>query len=342
MTDGVDWQRVPGAKRPEGLIPVRPPYEVGGFRFARTDDGTEEDGAPRVSPERGYVTDPAERERLLGYLTGGALVRETMRYGSDRVDPTRRFAVQVAYRTDGVWVWPASVEYYLRHHQFGLEPDFRRHVEAQGYRVPQVPAEVVERAREATLQRSAILDQQIAEYKAANAEPEPPDADRFVPEVRQRLLGLGWKPGRDVRDKVDAWLAEWVDELAELPFERDGYPRYEPIPAALKVLYEFGGLYSMANGRGITSAQIPFRIYPGEDDDLMQFAVDVQTLGEGLGQRAFQIGNVERGMGGLVVDELGRVFAVGPVELYLGENIEEALTRMLRGIRAQELPEVGL
>jgi SUKH-3 immunity protein of toxin-antitoxin system len=341
MTDGVDWKRVPGAKRPEG-IPVQPPDEVGGFRFARTDDGTQEDGAPRVSPERGYVTDPAERERLLGYLTNGALVRETMRYGSDRVDPTRRFAVQVAYRTDGVWVWPASVEYYLRHHNFGLEPDFRRHVEAQGYRVAQAPAEVVDRAREATLERARILDRRIAEYKAAHQEPEPPDDGRFEPDVRKRLLGLGWTPGRDVREKVDAWLAEWVDELAELPFERDGYPRYEPIPAALKVLYEFGGLYSMANGRGITSAQIPFRIYPGEDDDLMQFAVLTQVLGEGIGQRVFQIGNVERGMGGLVVDELGRVFAVGPVELYLGENIEEALTRMLRGIRAQELPEVGL
>ena len=113
MTDGVDWLRVPGAKRPERLIPVRPPYEVDGFRFARIDDGVDEDGAPQVSSERGYVTDPAERERLLGYLTSGALVRETMRYGTDRVDPTRRFAVQVAYRTDGVWVWPASVEFQV-------------------------------------------------------------------------------------------------------------------------------------------------------------------------------------------------------------------------------------
>src|SRR5215469_9059736 len=88
----------------------------------------------------------------------------------------RRFAVQVAYRTDGVWVWPTSVEYYLRHHNFGLEPDFRRHVEAQGYRVPEVPAEVVDRAREATLQRARIREQRIAEYKAAHQEPEPPDA----------------------------------------------------------------------------------------------------------------------------------------------------------------------
>jgi len=94
-----------------------------------------------------------------------------------------------------------------------------------------------------------------------------------MPQVRQRLLGLGWTHGRDVREKVDAWLGDWVDELAALPFERDGYPRYEPFPAALKMLYEFGGLYSMSNGRGITSAQIPFSIYPGEYDDLMQFAV---------------------------------------------------------------------
>jgi hypothetical protein len=343
MTDGVDWKRVPGAKRPEGSIPVRPPYEVGGFRFARTDDGAQEDGSPRVSPERGYVTDPTERLRLLGYLTGGALVRETMRYGTDRVDPTRRFAVQVAYRTDGVWVWPASVEYYLRHHNFGLEPDFRRHVEAQGYRVAQVPAEVVDRAREATLQRARIREQRIAEYRAAHQESEPPDDGRFEPEVRQRLLGLGWKPGRDVREKADAWLAEWVDELAELPFERDGYPRYEPIPAALKVLYEFGGLYSVANGSGLTSAQIPFDIYPnGRTDDLASFAVDVQLLGDRIRRRVFQVGDIERRMGALVVDELGRVFAVGPAEHYLGENIEEALTRMVRGIRPQYLTEVGL
>lgn len=343
MTDGVDWLRVPGAKRPERLIPVVPPDEVGGFRFARIDDGVDEDGAPRVSPERGYVTGPAERERLLRYLTGGALVLETMRAGADRVDPTRQFAVQVVYRTDGVWVWPVAVEYYLRHHHFGLEPDFRRHVEAQGYRVAQVPAEVVDRAREATLERSDILGRRVAEYKAAHPEPEPPDTDRFAPEVRERLLGLGWQPGRDVREKVDAWLAEWVDELAALPFERDGYPRYEPIPAALKVLYEFGGLYSVANGRGITSAQIPFDIYPnGRTDDLASFAVDVQLLGDRIRQRVFQVGDIERRMGALVVDELGRVFAVGPVEHYLGENIEEALTRMLRGIRPQYLTEVEL
>src|SRR5581483_7135214 len=119
----------------------------------------------------------------------------------------------------------------------------------------------------------------------------PGDPDRFPPDVNQTLVGLGWRRGRDVRDRVDPWLERWTGELAALPFERDGCPRYEPFPAARKVLYEFGGLSSMDNGRGRTSAKVPFQIYPtGRDDDLRTFAVDVVMLGDRIGQRVFQIG----------------------------------------------------
>ena len=111
MTDGVDWLRVPDGRRPSQIIPVVAPDEVGGFRFARVDDGINTDGSPRYAPEREPVTDPAERERLLGYLTGGAVVLESDWYDADRIDPTRQFAVQKAYRTDGVWVWNSAVDY---------------------------------------------------------------------------------------------------------------------------------------------------------------------------------------------------------------------------------------
>jgi hypothetical protein len=125
--------------------------------------------------------------------------------------------------------------------------------------------------------------------------------------------------------------------------ERDGYPPYVPIPAALAVMNEFGGLGSMANGPGVTSAQIPFAIFPtGRDDDLMQFVFEVQMLGERIGSRVFQVGDVEHKMGALVVDEQCRVFASGPIDLYLGKDIHEALARMLTGVRAQQLSEIGL
>ncbi|HEY1484661.1 MAG TPA: SUKH-3 domain-containing protein [Micromonosporaceae bacterium] len=341
MTDGVDWLRVPDGHRPERVIPVEPPGSVGGFRFARVDDGVQDDGAPYFAPERGVVSDPAERERLLAYLDGGAVVLETDWYDADHIDPTRQFAVQKAYRTDGVWVWNAAVPYYLRHHQIAPEPEFRRWMAEHDYHPQPVAADVVARALDATNERLDILFRLVDEYEAAH--PTEPTTTDLSPEVRELLTELGWQPGRDVSARVDAWLAGWVDELAGLPFERDGYPRYEPIPAALAVLNEFGGLRSLANGPGITAAQTPFTIYPTHrNDDLMQFVVEVQMLGERVGERAFQVGDVERGMAALIVDERGRVFASGPTDLYLGKDIHEALTRLLRGIRAQRLNEVEL
>jgi hypothetical protein len=325
------------------LIPVDPPSEVGGFRFAETADGANEDGTPVVSPERGYLTDPAERERLLGYLTAGAVVVETMRYGADRIDPTRQFAVPVVYRTDGVWVWPGAVEYYLRWHTIAPEPDFYRWIVAQSYACPPVVAEVVGRAREATLTRSDILRQRKEAYLAAHPELSPGDTSRFPPDVNEMLLGLGWRRGRDVRAAVDAWLSGELPGVAALPFERDGYPRYEPFPAALKVLYEFGGLTSLANGRGRTAAQTPFSIYgSGRFDDLGSFAVDVELFGQRIGQRVFQVGDVERRMAALVVDEKGAVYLVGPVDLYAGDDIDQALVAMLQGLRCPDVEDIGL
>lgn len=318
-----------------------PPDEVGGFRFARVDDGFNEDLSPRYSAERGYVTDPAERERLLGYLTGGEVVLETDWYDADRIDPTRQFAVRKAYRTDGVWVWNAAVDYYLRWHDVGPEPEFRRWIVDHGYQPATVPADVVARALVATNERLAILGRLVAEYKAAH--PVASVLTPFPEDVRRALEGMGWEPGRDVSERVSPWLAGWVDDFAELPFEEDGYPPYAPTPAALAVLNEFGGIASLANGPGVTSAKTPFTIFPtGHDDDLSQFVFDVQMLADRIGTRAFQIGEVERRMGALVVDERGRVFVCGPIDLYLGEDIHEALTRMLQGIRAQQLNELGL
>ncbi|HEY2793597.1 MAG TPA: SUKH-3 domain-containing protein [Micromonosporaceae bacterium] len=340
MTDGVDWLRVPDAPRPSRIIRIEPPDEVDGFRFARVDDGVADDGAPSFAPERGTVTDPAERDRLLGFLGGGSVVLETDWYNADRIDPTRQFAVRQAYRTDGTWVWAEAVAYYLRHHDIAPAPAFRDWISAHNCRAATASDETVARAVTATKQRLETMQRMVDEFKAAH--PEPIDTADLPDDLREALTGLGWQPGRDVSDRVDAWLSRHVDELADLPFERDGYPRYEPIPSAMAIFREFGGLSSLDNSPGITAAKTPFTIFPSGDSDLMQFAVDVQLLGERVGERVFQIGEVERGMGALLVDETGRVFVCGPVDLYLGADIHEGLTRLLTGIKAQRLPEIGL
>lgn len=334
VTDGVDWLRVPDATR-SPVPPAEPPPDwIDGFRFARTADGTNDDGSPVVSPERGYVTDPAERERLLAYLAGGATVVDNLVRGPDLIDPTRQLAVPASFRTDGTWVWPGSVEYYLRWHNVAPEPELRARINEHGYRQPQaepVEAAVVARARAAVDRRTELIQERIDAYLAAHTDQRPGDPDRFPADVNETLLTFGWKRGRDLGREVDDWLEPRV---ATLPFA--------PVPAALAVMREFGGLVSVANGPGRTSAQVPFTIYPAASDDLAGFAPDVRALGQRLGLAVFPVGEVERGMGAIVVDDTGRVFLVGPVQLYAGATFDEALTRMLLGIRCEELHEIGL
>jgi hypothetical protein len=340
VTDGIDWLRVPDGRRPTRIIPIAPPGQVGGFRFANVDDGVNDDGSPSYSEERGYVIDRAERERLLRYLDGSSSVLESDWYEADRIDPTRQFAVRKAYRTDGVWVWNAAVNYYLRWHNVAPEPEFRSWIVDHAYQPMTVSDDVVARALVATDERLEMLRSLIADYEAAH--PVERVVTTLPDDVRRRLESIGWEPGRDVSERVSGWLAGWADEFADIAFEEDEYPPYPPTPAALAVLNEFGGLGSLANGPGVTSAQTPFTIFPaGRNDDLMQFVVEVQMLAGRIGTRAFQVGEMERGMGALVVDEQGRVFASGPIDLYLGKDIHEALSRMLQGIRAQQLNEIG-
>jgi hypothetical protein len=330
----VDWLRVPEATR-EPVPPIEPPPDrVDGFRFAQPSDGVTGDGSPRVSAERGYVTDPEEVRLLLRYLTGGAVVVDSLGRGPDLIDPTRQLAVPAWLRTDGTWVWPGAVEYYLRWHRVAPEPALRARIANLGYRCPLVEPETVARARAAT-ERWTALPQEGVGAPAA-------DPQRFPTQVSDALVALGWHPGRDLGRDVDEWLAPQVAALAGLPPGAADDAPSEPFPAALAVMREFGGLVSASDGPGRTSAKVPFTIYPDAGADLTGFAAEVRNLSRTLGLRTFQVGAVERGRGALVVDESGRVFLAGPVDLFAGANIDEALIRMLTGIRCESLAEAGL
>jgi hypothetical protein len=135
---------------------------------------------------------------------------------------------------------------------------------------------------------------------------------------------------------VDPWLAaHWRPDPPSPHPEDEEFPPYEPFPAALRVLYEFGGLGSNANGAGITAAKTPFAIFPDVDDDedLEFWRGAIQELGGELEIRLFQVGQVERGLAAMAVAEDGGVYLVGPANLYAGKDIDEALHRLMDGIK---------
>ena len=177
---------------------------------------------------------------------------------------------------------------------------------------------------------SDTVTDSVAGYWSTNpGEEEGLDGTRFSPAIAQSLREIGWYEGRDVRDRVEAWVRQG-------PFWRWRAPTrpllYALTPAALNVLREFGGIVNNPGDPGRTAARTPFRIYPVTgDEDLDRRFGQVLRLGEYIEKRVFQVGEVDNGMGALVVDDDGEVYLVGSDNLYAGKNIDEALAALLEG-----------
>jgi hypothetical protein len=292
------------------------------FRFARTFSGSDTAGDTDASGRPlgwGTIDEPAERDRLLGYLRAGPVALTSAGYGTDLLDPTQRLAVHAEYRTDGDWIWPMSVAYYLERHGAAPEPDFQAAIAARGYAVPPVAPDVVAAARSAVLEFEAAARAAMREREEAGRPPS-----RFAPDVDKVLREGGWFPGRDVSAEVDPWLAQLVvdeDLLADRP---------EAMEAARAVLHEFGNVTCDIYGPGQERALTPFGFYPRVDPpDPWAF----ETLGEIVGTPLFPIGFAWEYRQHIVIAGDGRVFMDNsPNECLVGANIDEALVSMVRGL----------
>ncbi|WP_433261105.1 hypothetical protein ACQPZF_25915 [Actinosynnema sp. CS-041913] len=102
----------------------------------RVFDGVDAEGGPVFDEDHPRIADPAERERVLAYLGGGELLLGSGDTMADVVAPERGRVVPMNYRTDGVWLWPDAVSYYLEHHDLAPDAPFLAHI----YLTDQPPA----------------------------------------------------------------------------------------------------------------------------------------------------------------------------------------------------------
>lgn len=119
-------------RRLAGLAPEQPGPR---FRIARIFDGTGSSGRPLVNrpplPED-------DRSDLLRYLDGAPVVVPGRGFDIDRLDAEARPRVPVAFHSDGIWIWPAAVNFYLRSYGVPPEPELTEHVRRQNFVVPEV------------------------------------------------------------------------------------------------------------------------------------------------------------------------------------------------------------
>ncbi|MFI0350659.1 hypothetical protein [Actinomadura sp. 9N407] len=109
------------------------------MRMARPFDSTEPDGRPVVQrPE----VPAGDRDAMVRYLEQAPIVLAARSYEGDMLDPERARNVPLTYHTDGTWIWPGAVGYYLRAHGVPPEPELADHIRAGEFRVPEVADDV--------------------------------------------------------------------------------------------------------------------------------------------------------------------------------------------------------
>jgi hypothetical protein len=145
------------------------------FRFAAVGDGDPVGGS---GPQERY------KRRQLRFLENATrVVEDPFTTGPDRLDPDGPARVPRAYRTDGRWIWPEALRYYLDRHDVALPAAFADDIRAQGYWPPRVTAGRVGQARTA-----------LAGHAPGRYEPPAPDPGRFPPDVYDVLVTYGWRP----------------------------------------------------------------------------------------------------------------------------------------------------
>ncbi|WP_410591223.1 glycohydrolase toxin TNT-related protein [Amycolatopsis sp. lyj-23] len=160
-------------RRMSGLGPEQPgPH----FRIARIFDTVGPAGRPVINRPDLEVD---EQDRLLEYLEHAPLVVPERGYDIDRLAATPEATVPVAFHSDGQWIWPAAVNFYLHKYGVSPEPDLVEHVRAVGFTLPPVD--------EPTLQAAAA-------YLTRGSQP-PPQQQRPAGPPPQGLAPQGPPPG---------------------------------------------------------------------------------------------------------------------------------------------------
>ncbi|GAA1027429.1 hypothetical protein [Amycolatopsis albidoflavus] len=160
--------------------------QAGELRTPRVYDGFDEAGNPVVERE---ALSPEERERVLSYLDSAPVILASRSNDTDAFDPSRTDAVPLNFRTDGSWVWPGAVGYYLREHGISPDPELVEHIRAANYTVPEVD--------EATQQRMlAAMTSPPAEESRPEQHSALQDPDELLSEISAALVAAapqGWQ-----------------------------------------------------------------------------------------------------------------------------------------------------
>lgn len=105
--------------------------EVGFFRELRHGSA---DG-PSLEQSRRETAQPDEAG-IVQYLETGAALSVSGSMADDYFDLSKKAIATLETVTDGVWLWPRDLAYYVRNYHVELPPEFIAHMRGSGWRPP--------------------------------------------------------------------------------------------------------------------------------------------------------------------------------------------------------------
>lgn len=119
-----------------------PDHEV---KLARVFDTVDPEAGPGFNADRPAIEDEDQLNRLLDYLRSAEPLLITTGTMQDVVQPAKGSVVPMTFRTDGHWIWPDTVTYYLEQYGLFVDDELLSHID-QSEEMPEVDAVDLHRA----------------------------------------------------------------------------------------------------------------------------------------------------------------------------------------------------
>ncbi|GAA0525666.1 TNT domain-containing protein [Saccharopolyspora thermophila] len=213
---------------PDPVLPSPPVPEpsTAELRIANVFDDYDDQGRPVVATRPPVAAD--EAGALRQYLENAPVVLGAEENEEDQLDPERPTTVPGAWHTDGRWLWPGSVAFYLAQYGLPPEPELVQHIRDRGFQLPEVDRDTLDRA-------AAELRDRRADARTERAEPEAPaepgpQVEATAPAEPEPVLDEPAQPGgsRHVLEEPEAQdtqevLATLHDRLTDYRVDGDAY-----------------------------------------------------------------------------------------------------------------------
>lgn len=86
-----------------------------------------------------------DEEQLLDHLWGNTVLAATAALVDDVIDPSATGVAPLEMVTDGTWVWPRDLAYYVQRYHVTVPLPFSLHLELSGWRQPALSPDDLDR-----------------------------------------------------------------------------------------------------------------------------------------------------------------------------------------------------